>query len=75
MYYQNRDSSIPQQLWVGADAYFITLVQTKPGYVRFWNEMETAFDDPSDPTPLKSSDEEQHCQPASRKEILFSQYR
>src|SRR5438105_3229686 len=36
----------PQQLWVGADTYFKTLVQTKPGYVRFWNEMETAFDEP-----------------------------
>jgi hypothetical protein len=46
MYYQNRDSSIPQQLWVGADAYFKTLVQTKPGYVRFWKEMKTAFDEP-----------------------------
>src|SRR5437763_9796645 len=45
-YYQNRDGSIPQQLCVGADAYFKTLVQTKPGYVRFWNEMETAFDEP-----------------------------
>jgi GrpB-like predicted nucleotidyltransferase (UPF0157 family) len=31
---------------VGADAYFKTLVQTKPGYVRFWSEMETAFDEP-----------------------------
>jgi hypothetical protein len=38
--------SIPQQLWVGADAYFKMLVQTNPGYVRFWNEMETAFDEP-----------------------------
>ena len=46
MYYQNRDRSIPQQLWVGADAYFNTLLQTKPGYLRFWNEMETAFDEP-----------------------------
>jgi hypothetical protein len=46
MYYQNRDASIPQQLWVGADAYFKTLVRTKPGYVRFWSEMETAFDEP-----------------------------
>jgi hypothetical protein len=46
MYYQNRDGSIPQQLWVGADAYFKTLVQMKPGYVCFWNEMETAFDEP-----------------------------
>ena len=45
MYYQNRDCSIPQQLWVGADAYFKTLLQTKPGYLRFWNEMKTAFDE------------------------------
>jgi len=45
MYYQNRDSSIPQQLWVEADAYFKMLVQTKPGYVCFWKEMETAFDE------------------------------
>jgi hypothetical protein len=31
LYYQNRDSSIPIQLWVGADAYFRDLVATKPG--------------------------------------------
>lgn len=46
MYYQNGDGSIPQQLWVGADAYFKTLVQTKPGYMRFWSELKTAFDEP-----------------------------
>jgi len=46
MYYQNVDESIPRQLWIGADSYFKTLVQTKPGYVRFWSEMQGAFDEP-----------------------------
>jgi hypothetical protein len=46
MYYQHRDGSIPKQLWVGADAYFKSLVQTKPGYVRMWNEVEEAVDEP-----------------------------
>jgi hypothetical protein len=46
MYYQNRDGSIPPQLWNGADAYFKTLAATKPGYVRFWKETESAFDEP-----------------------------
>jgi hypothetical protein len=46
MYYQNQDGSIPKQLWVGADAYFKTLAHTKPGYVRFWGEMQVAFDEP-----------------------------
>ena len=31
LYYQNRDASIPSQLWVGADVYFKELVETKPG--------------------------------------------
>lgn len=34
MYYQNRDESIPRELWNGADAYFKILVETKPGYVK-----------------------------------------
>ena len=46
MYYQNRDDSIPPELWLGADAYFKTLVETKPGYVRFWAETASAFDEP-----------------------------
>jgi len=45
-YYQNADGSIPRQLWTGADAYFKTLVRTRPGYARFWNEMEETFDEP-----------------------------
>ncbi|MFN2540991.1 MAG: hypothetical protein ABR514_02330 [Chthoniobacterales bacterium] len=46
LYYQNIDGSIPTQLWVGADAYFKELVQTKPGLKHFWFEYQHAFDDP-----------------------------
>lgn len=46
MYYQHRDRSIPRQLWVGADAYFKSLVATKPGYGRFWSEFNGSFDQP-----------------------------
>jgi hypothetical protein len=46
MYYQNRDDSIPLQLWIGADACFKTLVETKPGYVRFGAEAGSAFNEP-----------------------------
>jgi hypothetical protein len=46
LYYQNRDGSIPSQLWVGADAYFRQLVETKTGLKRFWSEYQNSFDDP-----------------------------
>jgi hypothetical protein len=46
MYYQNRDKSIPVQLWNGADAYFKAVIGTRPGYTRFWSETATAFDEP-----------------------------
>jgi hypothetical protein len=45
-YYQDRDSSIPTELWVGADAYFKSLVATKRGLTRFWDEFQTSFDEP-----------------------------
>ena len=46
LYYQDRDGSIPKELWVGADAYFKTLVVTKPGSARFWAEYKVAYDQP-----------------------------
>lgn len=46
LYYQNRDRSIPIELWVGADASFKQIAGNKPGYIRFWSEWETAFDEP-----------------------------
>ena len=46
LFYQHRDDSIPKELWVGADAYFKQVIETKPGYTRFWSEYETGFDEP-----------------------------
>jgi hypothetical protein len=43
LYYQNRDESIPKELWIGADKQFI---ETKPGYSRFWSEWQNVFDEP-----------------------------
>jgi hypothetical protein len=46
LYYQQEDGSIPTQLWNGADASFRHRVATKPGYRRFWSELQLAFDEP-----------------------------
>jgi hypothetical protein len=46
LYYQNKDHSIPGELWVGADAYFKDLVEAKPGLRRFWSEFEASFAEP-----------------------------
>lgn len=46
VYYQDRDGSIPKQLLVGTDAYHKSLIATKPGYARFWQEFGETFDDP-----------------------------
>ena len=45
-YYQHRDDSIPNELWVGGDAYYRSLVQTKPGVSRFWSEFQAVYDEP-----------------------------
>ncbi len=46
VYYQDKDESIPRQLLVGTDAYHKALIQTKPGYARFWAEFADQFDEP-----------------------------
>jgi hypothetical protein len=46
LYYQHRDDAIPTEYWVGAEAYYRSLVATKPGYARFWVESQTGFDEP-----------------------------
>ncbi|MDQ6900118.1 MAG: hypothetical protein M3072_11525 [Candidatus Dormibacteraeota bacterium] len=46
LYYQHRDGSIPKELWVGSDAYYIGLVQAKPGVSRFWSEFQAVYDEP-----------------------------
>lgn len=45
-YYQHRDHSIPKELWVGGDAYFRSMVQTNPGWSRFWSEYQAVYDEP-----------------------------
>lgn len=46
MYYQHADESIPQELWLGADAFFRDQLGLKPGYRRFWEERAVAFAEP-----------------------------
>jgi hypothetical protein len=45
-YYEHRDEAFPQEIWVGADAYYRKLLNERPGYVRFWSEMKLGFDEP-----------------------------
>ena len=46
LFYANRSGSIPENLWVGADAYYRVLIGTKPALARFWAEYEHIFDEP-----------------------------
>ena len=46
IFYQHRDGSIPKELWIGCDLTFKALIDTKPGYARFWSECEASFDEP-----------------------------
>ena len=46
MYYQNIDGSIPEELWVGADAFYRDQLQLKAGYLRFWKERAIAYGEP-----------------------------
>jgi hypothetical protein len=46
LFYQARSSAVPENLWLGADAYFKGLVNTKPGLARFWSEYRVAFAEP-----------------------------
>lgn len=46
MFYQNLDGSIPHEFWVGSDAYFKSLMATKPGIRRAWRKFELGFDEP-----------------------------
>ncbi len=66
LYYQERDTSIPRELWVGADAYFRRLVKTKPGLARSWAEFETAFDEPFRSSVKQEFAERPQAPPADR---------
>ena len=47
-YYQARSSSMPESIWIGADAYYKDLInKTKPGgLARFWSECRVAYAEP-----------------------------
>jgi hypothetical protein len=45
-FYQQRDHQIPNELFVGADMYYRTLIDTKPGLSRFWTEWQATYDEP-----------------------------
>jgi hypothetical protein len=46
LYYQNRDDSIPKEVWVGGDSYYRQQVGTKPGLSHFWDEYAAVFAEP-----------------------------
>ena len=46
LYYQHLDSSIPPQLWLGADAYYRNEIQNKVGYAKFWKDYHIAYAEP-----------------------------
>lgn len=46
LYYANRSGSIPENLWVGADAYYRELVRSQPALQQYWSEYEHIFDEP-----------------------------
>jgi len=45
-FYQNRDRSIPTQLFEGTDAHMRVLIATKPGLTSFWRDYAHAYEDP-----------------------------
>jgi hypothetical protein len=46
LYYQNEDGSVPEQLWMGADAYCKQLIRTSPGLGWIWRDIAPAYADP-----------------------------
>jgi len=45
-YYEHEKAAIPEQLWIGANAYYVENVTTKPGLWRYWSEFEHIYADP-----------------------------
>jgi hypothetical protein len=45
-YYEREKSAIPEQLWVGANAYYVQNVTTKPGLWKFWSEYHHIYAEP-----------------------------
>ena len=45
-YYERGKDAIPEQLWIGANAYYENNVLTKPGLAKFWSEYEHIYAEP-----------------------------
>ena len=45
-YYEHKKDAIPEQLWVGANAYYVQNVSTKPGLWKYWSEYEHIYAEP-----------------------------
>jgi hypothetical protein len=45
-YYEHKKDAIPAQLWIGANAYYLKNVTTKPGLWRYWSEYQHIYAEP-----------------------------
>ncbi|MGB5631040.1 MAG: hypothetical protein WBM45_07780 [Woeseiaceae bacterium] len=45
-FYEHGKDAIPEQLWIGANAYYVENVATKPGLWKFWSEYEHIYAEP-----------------------------
>ena len=45
-YYEHKKGAINDQLWTGANAYYVVSVQTRPGLWKFWSEYQHIFAEP-----------------------------
>ena len=45
-YYEKGKDAIPENLWMGANAYYHENLVTKPGLKRFWSEYQHIYAEP-----------------------------
>lgn len=45
-YYEHEKGAIPDQLWTGANAYYVEYSKTKPGLWKYWSEFEHIYGEP-----------------------------
>ena len=45
-FYEREKGAIPEQLWVGANAYYVKNLTTKPGLWKYWSEYQHIYAEP-----------------------------
>ena len=45
-FYEREKGAIPEQLWIGANAYYVQNVTTKPGLWKYWSEYQHIYAEP-----------------------------